>query len=382
MNTTRFLFCVNSDDPDIVVQGLEEFRDQALRDHNSIISYGYHGRGSYDSVSEAFHPEPVTATLGVLASFIRSSPQLEELFVLWGLPGRDDDKPLSASHMSCLAVILHVAASNSIFCATVVNRILHEHSKSIISQLSSGNLKLVHSTLALILSMCRSSPQNCRDTFQKLVSISLSTFATLLQQGKTVTWDTGTIDDSGGVVKLKTDSRMLLIIIIFTAIEAADQSSGAELFSSNTSLLKRITNSIHKDSFFAIQLILESLAYLRKQTVIEQHIGSKLVDLRFQDNLLSLYQSDDSKIQRVVHTFLLNHSSHLASCMSKGSRGTVAGHAKASGLQLLKNLEGHRDLRHREVQSQFRHFCFHSELDSKYLYDTLSFFSHRVYSPR
>ena len=340
---------MNSDDPDIVTQGLDEFRDQTLLDHDAVVSYGYHGRGSNDDVKETFHPEPVAATLGVLASFIRSSPQLEELFILWGLPGRDDDKPLSASHMSCLAVIIHVASSNSIFCVTVVNRILHEHSKSIISQLSSGNLKLVHSSLALILAMCRSSPQNCRDTFQKLISISLSTFATLLQQGKTVTWDTAKSGDSSGTGKLKTDSRLLLIIIIFTAIEAADQSSGPELFSSNTSLLKRITNSIHKDTYFVVQLILESLAHIRKESITEQYIGSKLVDLRFQENLLGLYESDDPKIQRVAHAFLLDHSSYLVTSMSKGSRGVAAGYAKASALQLLKNLAAHRDLRHREV---------------------------------
>ena len=351
MSTARFLFCVNSDDPDIVAQGLEEFHDQVLKDHDARISYGYHGRGSYDRVDSVLHPESVAATVGVLASFIRSSPQLEELFILWGLPGRDDDKPLSSSHMSCMAVILHAATSNSAFCSTIVNRILHEHAKSIISQLSSGNLKLVHSTLALILAMCRSSPQNCRDTIQKLVSISISTFATLLQQSKTVTWEINTGDNPEDITRLKTDSRLLLIVIIFTAIESADQSSGPELYSSNTSLLKRITNTIHKDSTFVIQLILEGLIEIRKNPQNEQNIGTKLVDLRFQDNLLNLYQSDDSNIQKLVHIFLLDHSFHLSSGMAKGGRNVVPGSAKASALQLLRNLEGHKDLRHREVRT-------------------------------
>jgi Ribosome 60S biogenesis N-terminal len=351
MNTARFLFCLNSDDPDIVAQGLEEFRDQVLKDHDAVTSYGYHGRGSSDHVMESLRPQPVVTTVGVLASFIKSSPQLEELFILWGLPGRDDDKPLSSSHMSCMAVILHAAIANSNFCGIIVNRILHEHAKSIISQLSCGNLSLVHSTLALVLAMCRSTPQNCRDTFQKLVAISLPAFSTLLQQGKTISWEAEKQTDSTQSSKLKTDSRLLLIIIVLTAVEAADQSSGSEILSTVTALLKRITNSITKDVFFVVQLILEGLISIRKQPACEQLIGSKLVDLRFQDNLLYMYHNDDVKVQRIVHMFVLDHSSHLVNSMSKGGRGLTAGSAKASALQLLRHLEGHRDLRHREVCS-------------------------------
>ena len=127
MNTARFLFCLNSDDPEIVAQGLEEFRDQVLVDHDAKVTYGYHGRGSTENVIETFLPRPVIATVGMLASFIKSSPQLEELFVLWGLPGVDDDKSLSSSLMSCMAVILHVATSNSHFCTVIVNRIIFQH---------------------------------------------------------------------------------------------------------------------------------------------------------------------------------------------------------------------------------------------------------------
>lgn len=349
MNTARFLFCLNSDDPDIVAQGLEEFSDQVLKDHGAVVSYGYHGRGSSDNVMQSFHPVPVASTVGTLASFIKSSPQLEELFILWGLPGRDDDKQLSSSHMSCMAVILHAASSNNTFCSTVVNRILHEHSKSITSQLSSGNTKLVHSTLALVLAMCRTSQQNCQDTFQKLVTNSPQTFSSLLQHGKGTAWEGGEVDASGKPSKLKTDARLLVIIIAFTAVEAADQSSGADLHSSNSSFLRRITNSITKDTPFSIQFILEVLEYLRRQPAIEQHIGARLVDIRFQDNLLYLYHNEDAKVQRVVHSFLLNHSSHLVAGMSKSTRGSTAGSAKGSALQLLRGLEGHRDLRHREV---------------------------------
>lgn len=349
MNTAKFLFCLNSDDPEIVAQGLEEFRDQVLVDHGATATYGYHGRGSTDNVMETFLPKPVTATVGMLASFIKSSPQLEELFVLWGLPGVDDDKSLSSSLMSCMAVILHVATSNSHFCTVIVNRIIFQHSKSILSRISSGNLKLVHSTLALVLAMCRTSAQNCRDTFQKLVAISSSTFSTVLQQGKVITFEGGQKDESIKNPKLKTDCRLLTVVIILSAVMAIDMTSGPDIHSNIAYLLKRITSSIAKDGSFLVHLILESLMYIRRTPLSELLVGSKLVDIKFQDNLLYLYHNEDTKIQRVAHSFLLDHSHHLVDGMSKGGRGVVAGTSKASALQLLRHLEGHRDLRHREV---------------------------------
>jgi hypothetical protein len=36
MNTGRVLFALNSEDPDIVAQGLEEFRGQILKDHDAL----------------------------------------------------------------------------------------------------------------------------------------------------------------------------------------------------------------------------------------------------------------------------------------------------------------------------------------------------------
>jgi hypothetical protein len=384
---TRVLFALNSDDPEIVAQGLEEFHRQIASDHHIELSYGYHGRGYSGQFLEVFRPQPVPSIVGALAAFIRASPQLEELFVLWGLPGRDDDKRLCASHMSCLAIILHcLAATQSTLCNAVVNRVLHEFSRSIVSQLTSGDLRLIHSTLGLILAMCRSSTQNCRDTVQKLLNTSPNTYATLLQQGKTITWDgpvaagaaasavsaaaaatsstaaaaTGSDGAEEAVattagVKLKTDARFLLILIVLTAVEAADYSIASELFSSGTSLLKRVTNAIHKDSTSTVKLVLECLMHFRRQSHIEQLLGSRILDPKFQNNLLMMYNCEDSQVQEVVHAFLSNHCSHLASSMGKGGpsgkKSAVQSNARNAAIQLLRALEGHRDLRHREVST-------------------------------
>lgn len=371
---TRVLFALNSDDPDIVAQGLEEFHRQIASDHHIELSYGYHGRGYSAQFLEVFRPQPVTSIVGALAAFIRASPQLEELFVLWGLPGRDDDKRLCAAHMSCLAIILHcIGATQSTLCNVVVNRVLHEFSRSIVSQLTSGDLRLVHSTLGLILAMCRSSTQNCRDTVQKLLNTSPNTYATLLQQGKTIPWEgpvvaasavaiTTAAPDNDSVegaavaagVKLKTDSRFFLILIVLTAVEAADYSIAPELFSSGTSLLKRVTNAIHKDTSSTVQLVLECLMHFRRQTHIEQLLGSRILDPKFQNNLLTMYNSEDPQIQEVVHSFLLNHCTHLAMSMGRagssgGKKSAVQSNARNAAIQLVRALEGHRDLRHREV---------------------------------
>ena len=381
---TRVLFALNSDDPDIVAQGLEEFQRQIAKDHHIELTYGYHGRGSSAQFLEVFRPQPVTSIVGALAALIRASPQLEELFVLWGLPGRDDDKRLCAAHMSCLAIILHcIAPTQSALCNAVVNRVLHEFSRSIVSQLTSGDLRLVHSTLGLILAMCRSSTQNCRDTVQTLLNTSPNTYATLLQQGKTITWEgpvtalaaiaAGSTDASPATalgndssteqaaatatgIKLKTDARFFLILIVLTAVEAADYSIASELFSSGTSLLKRVTNAIHKDATGTVKLVLECLMHFRRQSHIEQLLGSRVLDPKFQNNLLMMYNSEDLQIQEVVHSFLSNHCTHLASSMgrggsSSGKKSALQSNARNAAIQLLRALEGHRDLRHREVST-------------------------------
>ena len=349
------LFALNSDDPDIVSQGLEEFHRQIVKDHGIELSYGYHGRGCSEHTLEVFRPRPVTSIVGGLAAFIRASPQLEELFVLWGLPGRDDDKRLCTAHMSCFAVMLHCATvSQGALCSLIVNRILHEFPRSLVSQLTSGDMKLVHSTLGLILAMCRSSVQNCRDTVQKLLNTSPNTYALLLQAGKTISWEVPTSTSTAlrsseeqeelalapAPTKIKTDARLLLILIVLTAVEAADYTMAGELFASGTSLLKRVTNAIHKDSPATVQLVLECLMHFRRQVHIEQLLGSRLVDAKFQNNLLMMYHHTDGHVREMAHTFLVNHCTHIAATLVKatansyhfnGSRKTsaAAGYARS-----------------------------------------------------
>jgi Ribosome 60S biogenesis N-terminal len=361
MNTGRVLFALNSEDPDIVAQGLEEFRGQILKDHDALESFGYCGRGLSKSSIQAFKSHCKYTVSGVLAGLLKASPRLEEFFILWDLPGRDDDKRLSAAHMSSMAAILHCARSDNTLCTAIVNRILHEHTRSITNQLSSGDLSLVHSTLALILAMCRSSTQNCRDTFHKLLVTSPNTYATLLQQGKTISWEPPSSDsnDAGEEVrtsKVKTDSRLLLAFIVLTVLDNADQSICSELLSSlpnaGAPLLRRVTNAIHKDISASAHLILEVLMHIRNEKPqIEHSIGTRLVDAKFLSNLLAMYDSEDEKVQQLASRFLLDHCRHLAVILARGgsAHAGAGGFARANAIQILRALEAQRDLRHREV---------------------------------
>jgi hypothetical protein len=56
-----------------------------------------------------------------------------------------------------------------------------------LTQLSSGNQNIVHSTLGLCIAMARVSKQYACDTYQKIM-VSNNLFATLLQRGKTALW--------------------------------------------------------------------------------------------------------------------------------------------------------------------------------------------------
>ena len=152
--------------------------------------------------------------------------------------------------------------------------------------------------------------------------------------------------------KIKTDARLMLILIVLTAVEVTDYTMAGELFASGTSLLKRVTNAIHKDSPGTVQLVLECLMYFRRQVHIEQLLGSRLVDLKFQTNLLMMYNHADEHVRDLSHSFLVNHCTHLAATLVKatassynfnGSRKTsaAAGYARYVHLVLAQHTHTH-----------------------------------------
>jgi GTPase SAR1 family protein len=214
ITVARFQVALNHEDPDIVSKGLLEFEKKVLEDNDCVESFGYNGRNANSNISNAVDPHFPVQITGVLSTFINSSPRLEELFVLWNLPGRDEYKLLSTNHTRCIAIILHIARSDRIFCDRIVSRIINEHAKSLQSQLSSGINHLVHASLGLILAMSRTSPENSRNVYVKLLSIFPSVIKTLSQRGKGVTWEFSDNNNnslsegnSQKIFKLSTDSR-------------------------------------------------------------------------------------------------------------------------------------------------------------------------------
>ena len=370
MSVKRLHFALNNDDPDIVCKGLVEFESRILQEHESLVDFGYNGRSAYCSVKYIVYPRFPSDTQGVLASYIQSSPHLEELFVLWDLPGRDEDRVLSAHHTRCLASIIHCAHSNRSFCDRIVGRIINDHTKSIANQLSSGNNSLVHSTLGLLLSMCRTSYENCRDVNNKLLSIFYPTLSTLSQRGKAMNWEnilwsdrpeekesnvtqalTMEVGLSGVMNKLQTDARYLILLIMLRVLESADAVILAELHS-DKSILKRLLHSVHKDVSAGVNLLLEGL-----QLVTSGEVVIDFFDYNFQQRLLELYDHDELLVRETVHNFMCHLCKSIAKAMDSGTgRREGRGYQnKASAgrvaLQLLRALKGHLVPVHRELQS-------------------------------
>lgn len=413
MNVSRFQVALSNEEPEVVSQSLELFRLQILKESGTELGFGYNGRSLQSTsnseltpTSHILHPPMVPQVSGLMEAFIRVSPQCEELFALWDLPARDNNKDLCANHMSCLAAILYCSSSNESFCNTIVTRIMSEYSKSIHQQLSSGQLHLVHSTIGLCISMARISPQICRDVYQRIVStINVATLAILCQRGKAVLWEPTSSsspqpstsssfivpkkserneelefenDESSGmeiihnengsknagdsnnvsrnrnkvnknaIVKesLSTDARTLIIILLLLILEAADQTIASELLGQNT-ILRRITNTINKDSVSTARLTLQGLVWIQNNSNVFIHFKTALVDQTCQLKLLGMYKSDDEEMQELAHSFMLEFSQLLAKSSVGNSKSAISN--RSNIMFLLKHLEAQTDLRHRDL---------------------------------
>jgi hypothetical protein len=284
----------------------------------------------YAPVENFMDPPYPSVVLGLLDAYIRSSPDLEELFVLWDLPGRDSDKRLAAQHMRCLAAIVFCAHSNEQLCLRIQGRILRGYTKSLQGQLSSGNAALIHGTLGLLLSLCRISAQSCRDIYQKILSISISSLSMLAQKGKEV----GFICSEG--VKINTDARFFIALIMLCCLNAADSSLLIELMSEK-SILRALISTIHTNDAFSVKVLLDSL-----NAVLPGQYLSKLFDRKFQQRILSLYESTNSDIQLTAHKFCTDICSKISYSSFSSGR-----YVFSNFVLLLRPWD---DIRHKEVR--------------------------------
>lgn len=332
-----FQLALNSDSSENVANALEEFERAILMQHAVVENYGYIGRSSLaalaglTSIEMLMDPQYPIAIVGILDEYIRSSPDLEELFILWDLPGRDGDKKLSAMHMRCLAAIIFCAHDNEQFCLRIQSRILREHAKSIHGQLTSGNMPLIHSTLGLLLSLCRISDQSCRDIHQKILSVNIPTLSMLSQKGKEIAYV------CQGEYKITTDARFFVILLVIRCIRVSDSALLVELLSEK-SILRALISTIHKDNLFSIKVLLESLT-----NVLSSQSMCKLFDRKLQQRVLSLYENTNSDIQATAHKFVVDICLKISTASSSSSRYVFS--------QLIQLLCPWGDTRHQEARN-------------------------------
>lgn len=347
------MLSLNHDEPDVVMRGLAEFRQQVIVENRALAEYGYHGRqcGEGISVDHVLLPE-VPPVSGLVAEYLHKSPQLEELFVLWDLPNRDEHKALCAAHMATLAAILHFGKPNLSVCTAAVSRILSEHLKSVHSQLASGNTDLIHSTLALLLAMVRTSPQNCKDVFQKL-NLSSQNLDAVVQKGKTVNWKCSSHDHS-----ITTDSRLLVIMIVCIALRSVDEVAALELFAER-SLMRKIMHSVGRDSPETLQIVLPGvLQAIALNPVMSAHVHD-VFDAATVRQLVLLYDRPEESVQAFGHTFtlqLVERMKHLQAGAKRGGRTSGGAQAVNPAVSvsracsyLAQHLEPHADPRQQEV---------------------------------
>lgn len=341
----KFCVALNHEDPSIVIGGLKAFYDKVIDDHEALHSFGYNGRvPSYDAM-DLMNPASTAPTNGLLLNLINSSPQLEEFFTLWSIPSRDEDRTLCAHHMTCMALILHLSQNeHQAFCNRIVGRILHEFTKSIYLQISTGHVELTHATLGLLIAMCRTSKQNACDVFHKVISNSTA-LASLLQRGKAVAFI------YNGDQKINTDWRFLLIILMLTILEAADDDVLKELLANN-SLLRKMIATINKDNKPGMVLLLDGISLVQRDKFYLTTPGVKhpLVDFTFQNKLFLLYGYDDDTIGQSVHSFLLKFSQVVGELIQLGKKNPLSSLPRQLASQLVKHLLGHQNLKHREIQ--------------------------------
>ena len=190
MNIASFSFCLGHEDPGVVLKGLDAFSAQVLNEHEATDTFGYCGRGTSGVLETSLEINAKKKrTTGLLAAYLGASSSCEELFTLWGVPGRDDDPDLCASHMRCLAVILHCTSNqHQSQVDNVVNRIIHERGRSLMHQLNSSKVALIHNSLGLLIAMLATSPQNCKTVYQKLLCFNMPALGNAAQKGKVVVW--------------------------------------------------------------------------------------------------------------------------------------------------------------------------------------------------
>ncbi len=374
MNVARLNFCLSHEDPNIIRKGLNAFTEQILEEHDAGNHFGYNGRGmslfkesnmiaTDNANTDIVMPEKV---VGILETYIRSSPKLEQFFIVWELTQvHSEDRDLSTALIQCIAVIIHCTSrSKPSFCTVLTNRILFERHRALQSQLTSGHLSLVHATIGLLISLARSSQSNCRDVYQKFVSQHLSMLSTLSQRGKAVVWPPAAEPSSesnqsstGKGSSLSTDSRYLLMVLAYAMLRCEDAEVVAGCIATD-SLLRKIVHSLHRDTHETAAATLRMLhALLLAPGAPLMQARVPVIDLSVQKVLLDLYTTNNGLILP-AHALLTSFVEALSGQPNRSSLNTgnnnSANTSNNNNLNVLEKFVGLLDAasipKHAELQ--------------------------------
>lgn len=341
MNVAKFQLVLNHDDVDVISKGLREFSATVLKEHNGEETYGYNGRSRHNTATHILAPEQPSSVVGLLHAYLSSSPQIEEVFIVWTLVDRSSNNDLCAALNQCIAVILHCAKSLENVCNDIVNRIIHEFWRNITSMLDSNNTELVHSCLSLLIAMSRTSKNNCEQVMQKL-NFGDSMFTSMIQKGKTKQTGLETPSHLAVVV----DSRILLVILVFTLIQDTNEAGLERTLAS--SIVKKIMHSLSKDLPVSLELILNAvLQLLQRSSVIRSHLLD-IVDAGCIDKLLNLYQSEERIMQSLVERFFNQLVDLCAGLLQTSDPHSYSVRVCLSNV--IKLLRPLKDKRHRQVR--------------------------------
>eukprot|EP01041_Mallomonas_annulata_P003244 gene3244-6421_t len=333
---SKLQIILNHVDTSIVSKGLDEFREQILLDHGLVSRFGYMGRSIHN-----LQDKVENSIQGVLKEYISSSPDLEEFFALWDTPNRNEDKVLSAAHTSSIAGILYCISDDHDLSIRIISRLIRECGKSIHSQLDSGQTSLIHATLALLMGMCRTSIQTCRDSYQKILSSS-EAFGNILKPGKVILWEKDNI-------KFETDARYLGILLLLQMLQTGDMSIITDMLGAR-SLWRRAINGIKKDSYDIIKLLIDGIINLfhSNNNLLPLNIKLNIIDNGFIKKIIELYQNENLLIQNLAHNFLLEYS-HILSMGKHLKKGSYV-NVRSQSIFLIKQLNAHINIKHREIQ--------------------------------
>ena len=299
------------------------------------------------------------------------------------MPNRDFHLTLSVKHTASFSIIIHCLYCLKSQCdfalqlgTKIANRIISDHSKAIVNQLSSRSAELVHCTIGLLFSMCKISANICQAVFIKIISTSLQTFTTVMQNKQTVSFSCINKHDYGTTnVEIQQLMTTLLVLTVESCvIEHTDESIAildqilpapnhqshqtAAFGSSTKSLLKKLMqHTVHKESSSQQRfLMLHGLLYLLQYPALDPYLHI-LLDSAFIQKLLGMnsYALIDDQNNLVQQFFLTLSHELVKKCASfkKGGQYSASFNSVHScAATIIRHLKAEVIAEHKQVDIQ------------------------------